>query len=145
MNKDQKLSRYAFLKLFTNALLGLAGLLGLGGLVRFFSYTPDPGQTSEFELGDAADYPDGSCTVMLHIPAVIFNRNGEFVAYSLTCTHLGCTVEQVEEGFTCPCHGSRFDRNGNVINGPAQEPLTKLRVEILENNTLKLFTDGGIR
>jgi cytochrome b6-f complex iron-sulfur subunit len=143
MNENKKLSRQAFLKLVTNALISLGGLLGLGGLVRFFSYAPDPGPPSEFELEDATSYLVGSHTIIPHIPAVIYNRNGEFVANSLTCTHRGCTVEQDGEAFSCPCHGSRFDRDGIVLEGPAQKPLQKLRVEVLENNTLKLYSDGG--
>lgn len=142
-NENKNLSRHGFMKLCTTALFTLGGMLGLGGLVRFFSYQPDPGRPSEYELGDTASYPIGSCTIMPHIPAVIYNRNGEFVAYSLTCTHLGCMVEQDDQGFSCPCHGSRFDQDGNVLAGPAQKALQKLRVEVLEDYSLRLFLDGG--
>jgi Rieske Fe-S protein len=133
-------SRRDFLKLITNALFGLSGLLGLGGLARFFSYRPTPGQPTEFELGEAANFPTGSRTFRLDIPAVIYNNGGEYMAYSLTCTHLGCTVEEDGDGFACPCHGSRFDRDGMVLEGPAKEPLRILRVDVLEDNTLKLYT-----
>ena len=51
-----------------------------------------------------------------------------FVAYSLICTHEGCAAAVQPGGMEidCPCHGSRFDANGNVINGPAARPLPKL-------------------
>jgi cytochrome b6-f complex iron-sulfur subunit len=143
MNKTPNLSRRDFIKLSTNALFGLAGLLGLGGLIRYFSFLPDPGPPVEFDLGDVAGYPIGSHTVRPDIPAVIYNRGGEVMVYSLTCTHLGCTVEQDGGEFACPCHGSRFDKNGVVLKGPAQKPLQKLRVDVLEDNTLRLYTDGG--
>jgi len=143
MEKNKTLSRHSFLKIFTNLLLGLIGLLGLGGLMRFFSFKPDPGQPREFILGNVGDFPPGSCTVIPYIPAVIYNRGGEFAAYSLTCTHLGCMVEEDGEAFSCPCHGSRFDKDGNVLRGPAQKPLEKLRLEILEDQGLKLYRDGG--
>lgn len=44
---------------------------------------------------------------------------------SWRCTHLGCTVPWVEEEsqFNCPCHGSLFDKKGEVIAGPAPRPL----------------------
>jgi len=138
MEKIPHLSRRDFIKLSTNVLFGLAGMLGLGGLVRYFSFLPDPGPLGEFDLGDAAGYPVGSRTLRLDIPAVIYNHAGEITAYSLTCTHLGCTLEPDGEAFTCPCHGSRFDSDGAVLGGPALKPLHRLRVEILENNTLKV-------
>lgn len=133
-------TRRDFLKLTTNALFGLAGLLGLVGLVRFLSYRPDPGQPTEFDLGDLSLFPPGSRMVRPDIPAVIYNKNGSFSAISLTCTHLGCTVEENGDGFACPCHGSRFDQSGAVQQGPANKALHSLRVEIMKDNTLKLFT-----
>jgi Rieske Fe-S protein len=136
-----KLSRRDFIKLSTNALFGLGGLLGLGGLIRYFNYYP-PEAPVEFNLGDIANFPVGSRTVRSDIPAVIFNKDGKIVAQSLVCTHLGCTLAESASGFDCPCHGSKFDENGNVLAGPAQKPLNDLRVEILEDNTLKLHTKG---
>ncbi len=51
-------------------------------------------------------------------------------ALSLTCTHLGCRVTPVSsDGFACPCHGSRFDSDGNLVNGPARSPLHRVRLE----------------
>ena len=135
-------SRRDFLKLLTNFLFGLGGLLGLGGLARFFSYQPDQGPPTEFDLGDANDFPPGSRTVLPDIPAVIYNNSGALEAYSLTCTHLGCTIEpDGEEDFICPCHGSRYTKEGSVLKGPANKPLRQLRLETLEDHTLRLYTN----
>lgn len=43
-----------------------------------------------------------------------------------TCPHLGCALEwnPDEDAFECPCHGSRFDKDGKLLNNPAQEDLT---------------------
>jgi len=136
-----KLTRRDFIKLSTNALFSLGGLLGLGGLIRYFNYYP-PEAPVEFDLGDIANFPVGSRTVRSDIPAVIINRNGEIVAQSLVCTHLGCTITESATGFDCPCHGSRFDEDGNVLAGPAQKPLRNLRVELLEDGRLVLHTKG---
>ncbi|HET9547052.1 MAG TPA: FAD-dependent oxidoreductase [Desertimonas sp.] len=49
---------------------------------------------------------------------------------SLTCTHLGCTVRWnvAETTWDCPCHGSRFDRDGTVLQGPAVRDLRRFDV-----------------
>jgi glycine/D-amino acid oxidase-like deaminating enzyme/nitrite reductase/ring-hydroxylating ferredoxin subunit len=57
--------------------------------------------------------------------AVHTDGSGEVHAVSAVCTHLGCIVEWngAEETWDCPCHGSRFDHAGGVIQGPATEDL----------------------
>lgn len=57
--------------------------------------------------------------------AVYRDQGGRVYACSATCTHLGCTVawNRAERSWDCPCHGSRFDAFGDVLNGPAVEPL----------------------
>ena len=56
------------------------------------------------------------------------------VAYSMTCTHLGCVVNAPEaNGQTvCACHGSRFDADGAVIDGPASRPLEAIKLEVVD-------------
>jgi glycine/D-amino acid oxidase-like deaminating enzyme/nitrite reductase/ring-hydroxylating ferredoxin subunit len=51
--------------------------------------------------------------------------DGSLVLRSATCTHMGCTVawNAAERSWDCPCHGSRFTAEGEVISGPAQTPL----------------------
>lgn len=59
--------------------------------------------------------------------AVYRDHAGALHALSPVCTHLGCQVafNAVERSWDCPCHGSRFDIDGRVIDGPATEPLVK--------------------
>jgi cytochrome b6-f complex iron-sulfur subunit len=47
-----------------------------------------------------------------------------FVALEAVCTHEGCTINGADgTTYVCPCHGSRYDRNGRVIAGPARASL----------------------
>ena len=52
-------------------------------------------------------------------------------AFSAVCSHLGCIVDwdSKNEQFLCPCHGGKYDINGNVAGGPPPAPLTRLPVE----------------
>jgi menaquinol-cytochrome c reductase iron-sulfur subunit len=56
----------------------------------------------------------------------------DFIAFSINCTHLGCPVFWVGDGniFLCPCHGSVFNGDGTVANGPAARPLTRYPVRV---------------
>ena len=57
-----------------------------------------------------------------------------FVAIDAVCTHEGCTVTGANaEGYVCPCHGSRYNRNGQVLAGPAKASLRQYATT---------FTDG---
>jgi len=143
MAEGKNLPRRKFIQLSTKLALGLAGILGLGGLIRYFSFRPDPGSPASFDLGNAAEIPSGSKIIRLDIPAVIYNHGGEYSAFSLSCTHLGCLVEEDGENFTCPCHGSKFDSNGLVLKGPAEKNLQSLQVELNEDSSLTLFAKGA--
>ena len=47
-----------------------------------------------------------------------------FTAIDAVCTHESCTVTGSDgANYVCPCHGSRYDRNGHVVNGPAMAAL----------------------
>lgn len=65
-------------------------------------------------------------------PALIAQPTaGQVVAFSAVCTHQQCVVAAAGDEFHCPCHGSMFDAaTGDVIQGPALEPLTAIRVAV---------------
>lgn len=65
--------------------------------------------------------------------AVYKDEEDHVHVYSAMCPHLGCVVQwnAEEKTFDCPCHGSRFTKEGEVINGPAVTDLKKINVEDL--------------
>ncbi len=136
-----EISRRDFLKLARNGFLTLSGALAVGGLLRFLDYEANPTPKTEFDLGPASNYPLNARKLILEPPAVLIHSEKGFSALSLVCTHLGCTVEKNDQGFACPCHGSRYDADGKVTHGPAAQSLRSLRVEVTEQGNLKLFTD----
>jgi nitrite reductase/ring-hydroxylating ferredoxin subunit len=74
------------------------------------------------------DLPPGHGTIVrdgLGRTAVYRDDAGTLHAVSARCTHLGCLVRfnQAERSWDCPCHGSRFDADGHVLEGPATKPL----------------------
>lgn len=135
-----QISRRDFLKLTRNGFLYLSGTLATGGLLRFLSYAPASEQKTEFDLGSVDQYPLGSRTSIPEIPALLIHTESGFTALSLNCTHLGCTLEQDQTGFVCPCHGSSFDAEGNVRHGPAAKALRSLRVEVSNEGTVWIFS-----
>jgi cytochrome b6-f complex iron-sulfur subunit len=132
------LSRRDFLKIGTETLLALSGLLGLGGLLRFLGYAGEPEQPQIFDLGLPENYPLGSRTLVANGQFVLVHAQSGFSAINTSCTHLGCRLTAGMDGFTCPCHGSRFDLNGNVLNGPAVNALDSQSLEPTENGHLIL-------
>ena len=84
-------------------------------------------QASEVPTGSATQFTnDGQPAVLVHL------EGGDFVAYSAVCTHQQCEVAYQDGQLACPCHGSIFDPadGGAVVNGPAQEPLPDIPVQV---------------
>jgi len=60
--------------------------------------------------------------------ALYREEDGNLLAHKAHCTHMGCPLKynEAEISFDCPCHGSRFSVQGEVLNGPAKYPLEKI-------------------
>jgi cytochrome b6-f complex iron-sulfur subunit len=98
------------------------GLATAGFVVSTFRYlvpTVLYEPPSRFTVGDPVDFPPGSVTFLEDRRLFLFNGPDGFFSVSSVCTHLGCNVKRASSGFECPCHGSRFDENGRVVQGPA--------------------------
>lgn len=84
---------------------------------------------TEIPIGGAKFFPDQATVITQPNPA-------EFHAFSTTCTHQGCTVNEIRNGvIRCPCHGSRFRiTDGSVQRGPAQQPLARRETTLTGND-----------
>jgi glycine/D-amino acid oxidase-like deaminating enzyme/nitrite reductase/ring-hydroxylating ferredoxin subunit len=81
-------------------------------------------------ITSAAELAPGSAGVLRsgsERTGVYRDADGGLHAVSMRCTHLGCLVRfnGAETSWDCPCHGSRFDVDGAVLEGPAVEPLPR--------------------
>ncbi len=88
-----------------------------------------------------ADYPElgstGGSAMITNKVIVIRTGGSKFIALNITCTHKKCDTEYDGSGFTCPCHGSTYDKNGKVTNGPATKNLKSYKTSFNEaDNTL---------
>ena len=132
-------------------LVGLAGTLSACGGSKDDSSDDSSGdssggssgngaQGSDSALGKASEIPVGSGKIFKSEKVVVTQpKQGEFKAFSATCTHRGCTVASVSDGkIHCPCHGSIFNAtDGSVAHGPATKPLESKTVTV-QNGELKL-------
>lgn len=83
----------------------------------------DIASVDDLKPGDGAVVRRGLAKI-----AAYRNRDGKLVERSATCTHVGCIVHwnPLETCWDCPCHGSQFQPDGSVINGPAIRPLAEV-------------------
>jgi cytochrome b6-f complex iron-sulfur subunit len=91
----------------------------------------------EYKIGTIDDYPEGVDYLSDKRIFVIREQN-KIRAVSGVCTHLGCTVQWIEERsrWECPCHGSVFNMSGAVDKGPARSPLPWFDVSLTPDGLL---------
>jgi cytochrome b6-f complex iron-sulfur subunit len=117
--------RTFFKRLLENILFALSALGFSYPVFAFLSFRKISHRQVLFKEGTGIQdivYNDG----VFLVPA-----DGKVLALSARCTHLGCTLnyDPVSGQFRCPCHGSRFDRTGRRIAGPARNPLRELPIK----------------
>ena len=144
MMSENKVSRRDFLHIAW----GVAGALAITELslvgLRFLSPRNAEGEFGgTFNLGSPGQYPSGSVTpVEAGRFYLVRLEDGGFLAIYRRCTHLGCAVpfDQGAGQFVCPCHGSEFTSDGDVLNPPAPRPLDLFALTI---NDGEIIVDTG--
>lgn len=137
---------------FLNSLLIFVGTTALAELslvgLRFLTPRGVEGEFGgQFNLGSFDQYPLGSVTpVEAGLFYLVRLMDGGFLAVYRRCTHLGCAVpfEPAEQRFVCPCHGSGFTIEGDVLNEPAPRPLDLFPLSINETGEIIVETNQSI-
>lgn len=127
--------RREFLKWFSRAFVGL---WAVGGVTALAAYLKSPerneasaermvrvGMLDELRVGEARMVRHGIKPFwVIRVDAT------KVVAMSAVCTHMRCILafDRERRGLVCPCHGGRFDLNGNVVSGPPPHPLPTYEV-----------------
>jgi len=133
---------------FMNIIWGAAGLLAATELslvgLRFLSPRSADGEFGgTFNMGDYNQIPAGSVTpVEAGRFYLVRMEDGGFLAVYRRCTHLGCAVpfDQSTRQFVCPCHGSEFMMDGDVLNQPATRPLDLFELSITDAGDIVVDT-----
>lgn len=159
-DKDHGVSRRQFLNY---TLMGVGGFLVAGTISPMLRFAIDPvfkvGEDSDMvAVGDITQFGPEPKRVDFKLPIVdgwleydvslsawvSINENGEVLALSPICTHLGCAVqwdtyESHPQHFYCPCHDGLYTKDGvNVPNTPPTRPLDIYEAEIGDDGKLYL-------
>ncbi len=96
-----------------------------------------------FPVGFPVDFLDGTVTTLKARKVFIVREGNSFKAISVVCQHLGCAVHWTKEKniFECPCHGSKYYKNGVNFAGPAPRPLYHFHVSLADNGKLVVDTN----
>lgn len=149
--EGSRLSRRAMIRLGLAGTLGLFLLEAVGAFLVFFWPRKFGVFGSVVSIGKPGQYAIGSITTLTQAKLFLSHVPEGFLAMYWKCPHLGCTVQWHPEEpsedtiekmgrFHCPCHGSIYDRHGQIISGPAPRPLDMFKLTLVNGN---LVADTG--
>jgi cytochrome b6-f complex iron-sulfur subunit len=112
-----------------------AGVLAVLGALREV-IPPLAKENKKFMVGQLYDFPINAFFLLTAQNVFIYRDYEGVRAMSAICTHLGCVLEATEDGFQCPCHGSRFNVKGRVLSGPAPRSPAYFKVDVAPDGQL---------
>ena len=119
MNDDRqekfRLSRRDFLGLTSLGVVVLSSISALAGILRLTKPNVHYEESKRFKIGKPENFPAGVVKKLESRKVFVFSDNSGLHAISSICTHLGCLISLGESGFLCPCHGSKYNRDGKVV------------------------------
>ena len=143
------MTRREFLNYTWLASLGFVFLVGFGGAAYFFSFprfkAGEFGGVSPLgKAGEALPKPNDPPVHNQDGKFWLSNVNGAIIALYDVCVHLGCLYawQEVTGRFECPCHGSKYQKDGTYIEGPAPRSLDRMVVQFLSGNQPVATTDA---
>lgn len=128
---------------------GAAGLIGAAGVWTtwdFLQPLPTAGFGGKVRSVVPEAVPEVGAVEVRAAKSFLVRIEGELVALSEKCTHLGCRVPFCESSnrFECPCHGSVFNRAGELLDGPSPRGLDRHPIEIGEDGLIYIDTGTKI-
>lgn len=118
--------------------------IALAGAFRLPGPAVLPGPVRRYKIGHLEELAVGSETRFEEANFLVFRDAQGVFAISAVCTHLGCSVARSPSGFACPCHGSRFATDGDVVRGPAPRALPWLEVGRAADGQLVVYADNEV-
>jgi menaquinol-cytochrome c reductase iron-sulfur subunit len=130
--EDEEYSRRAFLNAVGFGAMAVA-LMGTGvTAVRYLWPEVLFEEETRYRIGKPEEIPVGTLVALPEQKLFVFHDAQGFFAMSAVCTHLGCLTryEKEENRIFCPCHGSRYSTDGQVVVGPAPRALPRLAMTL---------------
>jgi len=134
---------------FTKIGLGSLGIAAAGTAVFSYEFL-SPNVLYEpsaiVNVGKIESFALNSVTMDVNSGIYLIRADEGYFALSMVCTHLGClTAWNQDLGIiACPCHGSKFTRTGEKIEGPAPKPLPWLKIWVSDDGDLMVDRSNEI-
>jgi cytochrome b6-f complex iron-sulfur subunit len=146
----ENLNRRKFFIAAGNAAIGIAAIGSLGVTLDFLAPKVLLELPRRFVIGMLENMQPDSVTFDAEHRLIVFrDKKGYFYSLSAVCTHLGCIVEWKASGIpghpegviACPCHGSVFNKTGDVIRGPAPRSLERFKMYLEDEKVIVDMTE----
>jgi len=134
------MKRRHFIRKTAISLVSFAGVVAAASYFRQF-FPRLAGEKRRIALGDPRQFPVDTYSFMDEYNLFVYRDHEGIKAVSAVCTHLGCILEKSTDGFECPCHGSCYNNDGEVLSGPAPRNLAWYQVSRAADG--KIVVDPG--